>query len=213
MNETKDLTSHWNKTYERNELSQLGWYESNPEPSLQMIKDLRLSKEARILNVGTGASTLIDELMNLGYRNLLANDLREVALNKLKDRLGEKQNQVSWIIDSLVKPKVLQTLDSIDLWHDRAVLHFFTDGAEQEIYFNLLRKLVSPGGHVILAAFNLNGAEKCSGLPVFRYDEKMFDDKLGQEFIRLKSFNYTYEMPSGDHREYIYSVFVRQKGD
>ncbi|MEA1878773.1 MAG: hypothetical protein U9N86_18165 [Bacteroidota bacterium] len=105
MNDTKDLTAHWNKTYTRQEVTQLGWYEANPEPSLQLIKDLDLSKSARIMNVGNGASILIDELLDEGYQNLIANDLSEVALNKLSVRLGERQKQVFWIVDDLIQPK------------------------------------------------------------------------------------------------------------
>lgn len=210
MNDTKDLTAHWNKTYTRQEVTQLGWYEANPEPSLQLIKDLNLSKTARILNVGNGASILIDELLNEGYQNLIANDLSKVALNKLIIRLGERQKLVSWIVDDLIQPKILQSLEPVDLWHDRAVLHFFTAPDEQENYFNLLRNLVKPGGFVILAAFNLDGAEKCSGLPVFRYNEKMLQKKLGKEFEMTSYFNFTYQMPGGETREYVYTVFVRQ---
>ncbi len=210
MNLQKDLTTHWNDTYERKEVSQLGWYEANPEPSLGLIQDLNFSKNAGILNVGTGASTLIDELLNAGYTNVIANDLSGVALDKLKNRLADRQDQVTWIVDDLTQSVELQNLDPIDLWHDRAVLHFFTDPKEKDSYFNLLKKIVKPGGFVVLAAFALDGAEKCSGLPVCRYDEKMFAEHLGKEFEMKNSFNYTYHMPSGDYRKYIYAIFIRQ---
>lgn len=211
MKENLDLTAHWNTAYTRKEVTELGWYEENPEPSLGLITDLNLPSGARIFNAGTGASTLIDELVNLGYEGLIANDLSEVALAKLKDRLGERQEKVNWIVDDLINPKSLKELEPIDLWHDRAVLHFFNEPEDQKKYFALLKSLVAPGGYVILAAFNLDGAEKCCGLPVFRYDENMMSKKLGEEFKMIKSFDYTFQMPSGDSREYVYTVFIRQK--
>ena len=117
---------------------------------------------------------------------------------------------VRWIVDDLTDPDELLTLEQIDLWHDRAGLHFFQDNGSQDKYFNLLRKLVSPGGYVIIAAFNLNGALKCSGLPVFRYDAAMLQEKLGKEFQLKEAFDFTYTQPSGDTREYVYTLFQRK---
>ena len=97
----------------------------------------------------------------------------------------------------------------IDLWHDRAVLHFFHERSSQDAYFALLQKLVRPGGYVIIAAFNLNGAPTCSGLPVFRYDARMLQEKLGENFKLLEAFDHTYTQPSGDTRAYVYTLFRR----
>ena len=115
-----------------------------------------------------------------------------------------------WIADDLTSPDKLNSLDQVDLWHDRAVLHFFNEAAEQLSYFNLIRKLVKVDGYVIIAAFNLDGAEKCSGLPVFRYDQTMLQNQLGEGFSLLKAFDYTYITPSGNTREYIYTLFQRK---
>ena len=184
-----DLKLHWDQVYEKKDIHQLGWYEASPEPSLQLIKECQLDKKAALLNVGAGATTLVDELVKLGYENIIANDLSAVALEKLKERLGEGQNKVSWVVDNLIRPTTLNTIDQVDLWHDRAVLHFFTEEKDQDTYFELLKKLVKPGGYVILAAFNLNGATKCSGLPVYRYDKNMLAAKLGDDFF--SKFAYT----------------------
>lgn len=205
------MKSHWERIYQKSAVDSLGWYESNPEPSLALIEGCNLPENATILNVGAGATTLVDELLQTGYRNVIANDLSSTALEELKQRLGPTQsNKVHWIVDDLINPGELNSLEQIDLWHDRAVLHFFQDSASQDAYFKLLRKLVRKKGYVIIAAFNLNGAEKCSGLPVVRYDAAMLEDKLGREFQLIDAFDYTYLMPSGDTREYVYTLFHRK---
>lgn len=205
----KDYELHWNKAFDRTDVNNLGWYEENPKPSLDLIKKCNLTINSSILNVGAGATTLVDELINLGYENIIANDLSSSALNKLKERLGKDSNKVKWIEDNLTKPEELNSLKDIDLWHDRAVLHFFNDKKDQDTYFDLLRKVIKKTGYVIIAAFHLNGASKCCGLPVHRYDENMLKEKIGTDFELLESFQYTYLNPSGDPREYIYTLFKR----
>jgi SAM-dependent methyltransferase len=210
MNSDTNLRSHWNKTYEKTEVEKLGWYEDIPEQSLQLIEKCNLDKKARILNAGSGASTLIDTLLQLGYNNIIANDISENALNKLKTRLGEAgSSKVEFIVDDLLNPSNLSRIEKVDLWHDRAVLHFFTDIADQNAYFNLLNNLVKPKGFAIIATFNLNGATKCSGLDVYRYDKAMIAEKIGNSFKLIDSFDYTYTMPSGNTREYVYTLFQR----
>ncbi len=205
------MKEHWERVYQNSSVDRLGWYESRSEPSLKLIKFCKSSKDAVILNVGTGATTLVDELIELGYQNLIANDISSAALEELQLRLGsEKSSLVRWIVDDLTEPVELLKLGEIDLWHDRAVLHFFNEPNEQDTYFNLLRKLVKVEGHVIIAAFNLQGAPKCSGLPVFRYDAAMLQEKLGKKFQLKETFDYTYTQPSGDIREYVYTMFQRK---
>lgn len=205
------MKSHWERVYQNSSVDRLGWYEANPEPSLELIDQCNLQKDAALLNVGAGATTLVDELIEIGHRNIIANDISKAALEELQLRLGpERSSQVHWIVDDLTDPGILQSLEQIDLWHDRAVLHFFNDQDQQNTYFNLLKKLVCQGGYVIIAAFSLIGAEKCSGLPVFRYDAAMLQDKLGSEFQLMEAKDYTYLMPSGDTREYVYTLFQRK---
>jgi len=202
---------HWEQVYEKQAVNKLGWFEENPDPSLELIETCRLGRDASMLHVGAGATTLVDVLLKKGYEKIVANDISASALEKLKARLGSEQaGKVHWMVDDLTKPDHLNSLEPVDLWHDRAVLHFFNDPAEQLNYFNLLRKLVIIDGYVIIAAFNLDGAEKCSGLPVFRYDQTMLQEQLGEGFSLIKAFDYTYLMPSGNTREYIYTLFQRK---
>ena len=204
-----DLKKHWDSAYSNNDITKLGWYEASPEPSLQLIQECELPKDARILNVGVGASTLIDEILTLGYTNVIASDISDAALGKLQTRIGSKKDAVQWIVDDLTNPTTLSEIDPIDLWHDRAVLHFFTEEKDQNTYFSLLKKLVKNNGFVLISTFNTDGALKCSGLDVHRYNKEMLVDKLGENFKLVDHFNYTYTMPSGDTRPYIYTIFKR----
>ena len=204
------MKEHWERVYEKKPVEEMGWYESSPEPSLSLIEHCKLEKNAAILNVGAGATTLVDQLLELGYNHIIANDISKAALEELQLRLGpEISEQVHWIVDDLTDPGELYELGQIDLWHDRAVLHFFHERSSQDAYFALLQKLVRPGGYVIIAAFNLNGAPTCSGLPVFRYDARMLQEKLGDDFKLLEAFDHTYTQPSGDTRAYVYTLFRR----
>lgn len=201
---------HWEKIYGKKAFSDLGWYEVFPEPSLELIDRCSLSTDSHILIVGAGATTLIDRLLNSSQMNISGNDISLNALDQIKERLGpEKSNLVNWITDDLTNPESLNLLSPVDLWHDRAVLHFFTDTSDQESYFNLLKKLVRVRAHVIIAGFNLNGAQQCSGLPVIRLSEAMLKEKLGTGFDLIKSFDYLHIMPNGESREYIYTLFQR----
>lgn len=205
----KSLKSHWEKVYNRQEIDKLGWYEDVPEPSLRLIEKCNLDKAARILNIGAGATTLIDELLEREYTSLIATDISILVLDKLKDRLQKKAGLVDFVVDDLTNPINLSEIESVDLWHDRAVLHFLTEAKDQDTYFSLLRKLVKKGAFVILAEFSLVGATKCSGLDVYRYSVSTIKQKLGSGFELIENFEYTYTQPSGDKREFVYTLFRR----
>jgi cyclopropane fatty-acyl-phospholipid synthase-like methyltransferase len=205
---TFDFKNHWNEAYLNNKTEKLGWFEEKSEQTLTLIKEARLSEDALILNVGAGSSTLIDNLLADGFSNIIANDLSEEALESLKNRIG-KNDKVKFIVDNLLNPSKLNKLENIDLWNDRAVLHFFLKEAEIKAYFNLLKKVLKANGFVIISVFAKNGAEKCCGLLVKRYDMEMLSNELGTDFKLKNSFNYTFVNPFGAERPYIYALFQR----
>ena len=205
-----NFEKHWNNAYQKTPIDNLGWYEENPTPSLELITACKLPKNALIFNAGAGATTLITKLLEVGYSNIIVNDISTTALTTLKnDLLIDTTASVQFIIDDLTNPTELLKLKNIDLWHDRAVLHFFTEKYQQETYFALLKKVIKVNGFVILAQFNLKGAKKCCGLNVYNYNEAMLQGGLGEDFELQKSFDYTYVQPSGNTREYIYTLFKR----
>lgn len=206
-----DYEKHWNAAYQKSPITNLGWYEENPGPSVKLIEACHLPKDALIFNAGAGATTLISELLAKGYENLVVNDISSVALAELKNNLLVPKNaHIKFIVDDLTNPAELLKLKNIDLWHDRAVLHFFTEEKNQKAYFDLLKNVLKSKGFVILAEFNLEGAKKCSGLDVFNYNEEMLQERLGNDFELLKSFNHTYTQPSGNTREYVYTLFQKK---
>ncbi|MEE9349106.1 MAG: class I SAM-dependent methyltransferase [Flavobacteriaceae bacterium] len=209
--ETENLGEYWCAMYTDTDITKSGWYETESKPSLELIEQCNLKKDATILNVGVGASTLIDSLLDKNFSNLIANDISSCALNKIKNRIGREKNKVQWLVDDLTKPTILNDLPQLDLWNDRAVLHFFLDEKDQETYFNLLLKKVKKGGFAIIAAFNLDGATSCSGLPVLRYNASLLEVKIGSDFKLLKAFDYAYKMPNGEIRNYVYTLFQRNK--
>ena len=206
-----DLKSHWNKVYKDAEINKLGWYEKSCMPSLELIKDCNLNKNSRILHIGAGATLLIDELIDLGYNNHIVNDLSTNALEILNKRLNQNRTKVKFIEDDITNSTNLNFIEPVDLWHDRAVLHFFSKREEIDSYFSLLNKLVKPGGNAIIATFSLDGAPKCSGLDVNRYSQEMITDNIGDDFEFVNSFNFKYTMPAGATRDYIYTLFKRIK--
>lgn len=204
---------YWNTAYKKTPTKKLGWFEKKSLKTIELIHQTKLPKNATILNVGVGSSTIIDDLINEGYSNLIANDLSEKSLDDLKKRLEKNASKVKFLVDDLVNPKELNKLEKkIDLWNDRAVLHFFLKEEEKEVYFNLVKKLVTQNGFVLIAVFALNGAEKCCGLPLQRYNEAILAEKLGLDFELITSFNYTFVNPNGGERPYVYTLFKRVKG-
>jgi SAM-dependent methyltransferase len=203
------IKKHWNKIYPNNPITPLGWYEAEPSPSLQLIEHCEIAKDHIILDVGSGASTLIPCLLELGYRNLYAVDISDVALEKARSILGERAAKVHWVVDDITNPSTLTQLQDIAIWHDRAVFHFLTEEHQRQSYLSLLQKVVMPGGYVIIATFSLDAADKCSGLPVQRYNVESLCNYFGVGFELLESMDYTYQMPWGDLRPFIYVRFQK----
>ena len=209
MLDNYDYREHWNNAYQNNVVEKLGWFEDDPVASVDLIEKCNLSKDALIFNAGAGATTLIALLLEKGYSNILVNDISFLALDKLKNSI-HNNNNVSFIVDDLTNPTTSLNIKNVDLWHDRAVLHFFTSKDQQLSYFDLLKKIVREGGYVIFSEFGIDGAKKCCGLDIVNYSEKMLQDRLGEEFTLLESFNHQYNHPSnGNTRKYIYTLFKR----
>jgi len=205
---TSLLKEHWNKKYTNDPTAQLGWYESRSFPSIQLIENCKMPKHSPILDVVSGVSILISNLLELGYHNLYAVDISDVALEKAKTLLNKEQaSEVHWVVDDITDPSAMLKLENVAVWHDRAVFHFLTEEQHRQMYHSLLQKIVMPGGFVIMATFAAGGATKCSGLPVQRYSVESLREFLGDGFRLVESLDYTYQMPSGDFRPYVYTRF------
>ena len=209
MNKDYDYESHWDKAYLK-PVEDLGWYENDPILSLNLINKCSLSNDALLFNAGAGATKLIQKLKDIGYSNIFINDISQRAIDKLKYSINNTDG-LSFVVDDLTNPTDLLNLKMVDLWHDRAVLHFFVQQSQQDNYFNLLKSKVKDGGYVIFSEFAIDGAKKCCGLDILNYNEEMLLDRLGNDFSLIKSFNHLYTHPSnGNTRKYIYALFKRK---
>lgn len=206
-----EMRDHWDSIYQSYEVNELGWYEETPTSCLKLLEKCNIKLYDSILYVGAGASTLIDCLLNKGFSNITAVDISETAINKLKERLGEKSSQIKFVVDDVTSPSKKDVFKNISVWHDRALLHFFTEEKDRQSYLATLKAAVKENGYVVISTFSLEGAEMCAGLNVRRYDQNMLTQFLGPDFKLIEHFNYLYHMPSGDPRPYIYTLFQRTK--
>lgn len=204
------VKNHWNKVYGSTEIKKLGWYEEIPSQSIRHLELCNLDSHDLILDVGAGASTFIDTLIAGDFKNIIASDISETALEHSKFRLGsEKSSKVKWIVDDITMSQFIKDVGAVKLWHDRAVLHFLLEEEKRQGYLKTLKGIVKQEGYVMIAVFSLEGAKKCSGLDVKRYDENLLSEFLGEEFKLIDHFNYLYHTPSGSPRPYVYTLFQR----
>jgi ubiquinone/menaquinone biosynthesis C-methylase UbiE len=197
---------HWDKVFSRTKNSNLGWYEDDTSQTFKMLDFISDWEDLKIFISGAGTSVLIDELL-LNGSNLILNDISAEALNQVKSRLMQNDS-VEWLCQDISKP--INVVDSnVDLWIDRAVLHFLTEEKDIKGYFDNVKSVVKNNGHVLLAEFSKNGAEKCAGLDVRRYSVDELSEELGVGFELISHYNFTYINPSGDERPYIYTLFKR----
>lgn len=202
---------HWDNVYASKPVEQLGWYEDVPSPSLELLARCALSSDDPILDIGAGASTFIDCLVDSGYRKIIAADISQVGLLKLEGRLGKKASQVRWIVDDVTQPTALKDLQGIALWHDRALLHFLVDQEQRQAYLSTLSGVLRPGGYVIAAAFSIGGARQCTGLDVRNYDREKLVEFFGEGFDVVECLEYVYNMPSGQPRPYTYICMQQRR--
>jgi EEF1A lysine methyltransferase 2 len=202
--------THWDTVYSAKPASSLGWYEPSPAPSLQLIARCALDSQDAILDAGSGASTLIPALIDLGYQQVIALDISPVALEKARQNLRtESAARVAWVVGDVTRPDDLATLPEITLWHDRAVFHFLTGEPQRQGYRAALLNTLRPGGFLVLATFAVGGVAMCSGLDVETYDAASLERFFVPDFRLLESFDYLYHTPSGDPRPYVYTLFQR----
>lgn len=194
--------AHWEIVYETKSDQQVSWYREHLDNSLRMILNTKVGKDAAIIDVGGGSSTLAGDLLDRGFTDVAVLDISAAALERNKDRMGNRAVQIEWIEADVTS--VLLPENHYDVWHDRAVFHFLTDAQDRRRYVELVMRSLKPGGHIIVASFGLNGPDKCSGLDVVRYSPEAMRDEFGGDFKLVKSLNETHETPFGTKQEFVY---------
>ncbi len=199
-----DRRKHWNRVYQTRAPQSVSWFQRRPEVSLALIAASGVGKEAGIIDVGGGASVLVDHLLDLGYSNLAVLDISSAALDASRSRLGGRAAAVAWFEDDVTTFKPPRRFA---LWHDRAVFHFLTEAGDRVRYVATLRKALKPTGTVIIATFAPDGPPKCSGLDVARYDEHSIATELGAGFVLRETHRETHISPQNAEQRFNYFVF------
>jgi ubiquinone/menaquinone biosynthesis C-methylase UbiE len=198
---------HWQQVYSTKSTDQVGWYAPHLTTSVRWITDLGLDPDDPIIDVGGGASTLVDDLLDKGYRDLSVLDLSARALSAVKERLGTRTSRVSWLLGDVTEIEL--PASHFELWHDRAVFHFLVEPEQQTKYRDKLLQALKPGGHFIIGVFELEAPPQCSGLPVQRYSVEKLNTIFGTEFNLKQHQKEIHQTPSGVEQKYLYCLFQR----
>ena len=198
--------AHWQNVYQTKGEHDVSWFQESPSISLDLIRATGLGDDAAIIDIGGGASRLVDALIAGGFRALTVLDLSENALATSRDRLGPLADSVTWLVADIT---MWQPPKSYDLWHDRAAFHFLTEPDDRAAYSERVREAVRPNGHVIIGTFALDGPERCSGLPVARHDAASLGAMLGPSFRYVESRRDEHRTPGGSIQRFQFSRFQR----
>jgi len=198
---------HWEEIYSTKPTEKLGWYEPDLQTSLTWINDLELLRDAEIIDIGGGASTLVDDLLGKGFKSITVLDISKSSLSSVKARLGEKAESVTWLEGDITAIDLPEKC--YELWHDRAVFHFLTEPERRQQYREHLLNALRPGGHVIISTFALEAPPKCSVLPVHRYSHEQLGSTLGEEFELEKYDKEQHITLGGVEQMYLYCQFRR----
>lgn len=200
---------HWEKVYRTKSASDVSWYQPHLARSLELILRTGVDSDARILDAGGGASTLVDDLLARGFRRVMVVDIAQSALDAAKKRLGDRAREVEWRVGDITTLDLPG--DSVDVWHDRAVFHFLTSDAERRAYIDRVCRAVKTGGHVVLTTFGEEGPEKCSGLACVRYSAESLQAALGDAFKMVEHFDERHRTPWGTEQQFVYCLFVKER--
>jgi len=202
-----DRSAHWEGVYATKAENEVSWFQENPAISLELIKQTHAAPESAIIDIGGGASRLVDALLRDGYRAVTVLDLSATAIEQARKRIGPESAKAAWIVVDVTKwiPE-----RQYQVWHDRAAFHFLTDPDDRRAYLDCLRSALAPGGQVVIGTFALDGPEKCSGLPVQRYDSKGLAEQLGASFELAETRSEVHRTPWNSSQAFQFSRFCRR---
>jgi SAM-dependent methyltransferase len=203
---TTDRKAHWENVYAAKGEAEVSWFQATPVPSLELLELVGAQPSSAIIDIGGGASRLVDCLLARGFENVTVLDLSATALASARARLGDKGDKVKWITADATQ---WRPPENYDVWHDRATFHFLTREEEQSAYIQRLRQALRRGGHAIIGTFAPDGPEKCSGLPVARHDAESLSAILGADFVLVDSRRHEHATPWQAVQKFQFSTFRR----
>jgi ubiquinone/menaquinone biosynthesis C-methylase UbiE len=201
-----DRKAHWEEVYAIKGAVGVSWYQAEPRLSLELIRSAAPAVGGRIIDVGGGASVLVDRLLDLPFERIAVLDIAESALDEARRRLGDRAGRVEWIAGDVTE---IGDVGTFDFWHDRAVFHFLTDAADRKKYVDLARRTVPEGGHLIIASFADDGPKRCSDLDVCRYNAASMAAELGEGFSLVGQAREMHTTPWNTSQAFFYGVFRR----
>lgn len=199
-----DKKLHWEKVYSTKQPHEVSWTQDIPQTSLEFIHSFKLPKTASVIDIGGGDSKLVDYLLDEGFEHITVLDISEQALNRAKERLGDKAGKVKWIVSDV---NDFVPTEQYDVWHDRAAFHFLTTATEVGNYLDTTRKAVK--GYFIIGTFSENGPEKCSGLQVKQYNEQELQQELSDGFEKIKCITEDHVTPFNTKQNFLFCSFKR----
>lgn len=202
-----DRQTHWQKVYRTRTADSVSWYRPHLDVSIELLELATLSADSRVIDIGGGASTLVDDLLDRGVRDVSVLDVSEEALAIARKRLGDRAREVNWYVTDVLH--AVLPGGGFDLWHDRAVFHFLTDPTEAARYAQLAAQAVKSGGHAVIGGFAPDGPERCSGLPVTRRSAEDIAGVFASTFSLLQKREERHRTPAGTEQSFVYALMLR----
>ena len=204
--DTFDRQKHWENIYQTKELKDVSWFEPTPKISLDFFKQYNVSTTAKVIDIGGGDSFLVDHLLEMGYQDISVLDISESAINRAKQRLGKRANQVTWIVSDAA---TFKPTEKYDFWHDRAAFHFLTNEQEISNYLETAQQSINPDGVLVIGTFSENGPTKCSGIEIKQYSETTMTDRLKKLFEKLKCITIDHKTPFDTIQNFVFCSFKK----
>ena len=198
---------HWENIYKTKQPDEVSWFQSTPETSLDFFKQFKVRKTAKIIDIGGGDSFLVDHLLDLGYKDITILDISEEAINRAKQRLGEKATNVKWVVAdaSSFKPT-----ENYDFWHDRAAFHFLTEEEEISAYLETVKEYLNPSGVLVIGTFSEQGPKKCSGIEIKQYSEASMTERLQKYFEKIRCIHVDHKTPFDTIQNFVFCSFRKK---
>jgi SAM-dependent methyltransferase len=199
-----DRKKHWENIYQTKELKDVSWFQLTPETSLDFFKQFNVPTTAKVIDIGGGDSFLVDHLLDLGYQDISVLDISAAAIDKAKQRLGDKAKNVKWIVADAA---TFKPTEKYDFWHDRAAFHFLTEEREISNYLQTAQENINPTGVLVLGTFSEQGPKKCSGIEIKQYSEKTMTDRLKKFFEKIKCVTVDHKTPFDTIQNFVFCSF------
>jgi trans-aconitate methyltransferase len=197
------IQEHWETVYQTKDHTKVGWYQPSSDSSLELIEKIGLSQEASVIDIGAGASTFVDGLLERGFKNITLLDLSNEALNITKKRLGDKAHIPNYLVADIITVSLSQRYD---LWHDRAAFHFLLDDSQQQGYIRTMHDSLHPQGYAIIGTFSVDGPESCSALSVKQYNRSQMEDVLDGKMAIIDVVESIHITPGGSEQKFSFFI-------